>query len=102
MGGLSGRGSIRGKTRLHLRRGQMSENARWRELQDLFEQVPVGDSAKDRLFAEMGRPGRIYHGLHHLETLWPPHALYSTDAGLSGARPPRLLACCIAYHDSVY
>jgi predicted metal-dependent HD superfamily phosphohydrolase len=80
----------------------MAEHARWRELQDLFEHVPLGDSVKDRLFAEMSRPGRVYHGLHHLETLWRRHALYSRDAGLSGAGPTRLLACTIAYHDSVY
>jgi len=80
----------------------MAENARWRELQDLFEHVPLGDSAKDRLFAEMSRPGRVYHGLHHLVTLWRRHGVYSPEAGLAGAGPTRLLACAIAYHDSVY
>ena len=80
----------------------MAENVRWRELQDLFEHVPLGDSAKDGLFAEMGRPGRVYHGLRHLETLWRRHGLYSPEAGLAGAGPTRLLACTIAYHDSVY
>ena len=100
-GGLSG-GDPSNKKRPHLRREQMAESARWRELQDLFDHVPLGDAAKDRLFAEMGRPGRVYHGLHHLETLWRRHALYSPAAGLSGAGPTRLLACTIAYHDSVY
>jgi len=80
----------------------MVENARWRELQDLFDHVPVGDPAKDRLFAEMSRPGRHYHGLRHLEILWRRHGLYSPQAGLSGPGPTRLLACTIAYHDSVY
>ena len=75
---------------------------RWRQLQDLFEHVPVGDPAKDGLLAEMSRPGRVYHGLQHLETLWRRHELYSPEAGLAGAGPTRLLACTIAYHDSVY
>ena len=70
----------------------MAENVRWRELQDLFEHVPLGDSAKDGLFAEMGRPGRVYHGLRHLETLWRRHGLYSPEAGLAGEGPTRLLA----------
>jgi predicted metal-dependent HD superfamily phosphohydrolase len=80
----------------------MAENARWRELQDLFEHVPLEDPIKDRLLAEMSRPGRIYHGVKHLEILWRRHGLYSVEAGLAGPAPTRLLACAIAYHDSVY
>src|SRR5271168_2553376 len=94
--------SVRGRTRPHLRRGQMAENVRWQELHDLFEHVPLGDSAKEQLFAEMSRPGRVYHGLRHLATLWRRHGLYSPEAGLTGAGLTRLLACTIAYHDSVY
>ena len=89
-------------TRAHFRRGQMAANARWRKLQDLFEHVPVDEPAKDRLFAEMSRPGRLYHGVAHLETLWRRHGLYSAEAGLDGSAPTALLACTIAYHDSVY
>src|SRR5271154_4938164 len=92
-------GSIRARTRPHLRRGQMAENVRWRELQDLFEHVPLGDSAKDRLFAEMGRPGRVYHGLRHLETLWRRHGLYSPEAGLAGEGPTPLPAWHIPRHE---
>jgi len=62
----------------------------------------LSDLAKDRLLAEMSRPGRVYHGVGHLETLWRRHGLYSPEAGLAGPAPTRLLACAIAYHDSVY
>src|ERR1700739_1397436 len=94
--------SVRGRTRPHLRQGQMAENVRWRELQDLFEHVPLGDSAKDGLFAEMGRPGRLYHGLRHLETLWRRHGLYSPEAGLAGAGPAPPFARPIAFHGSAH
>jgi len=99
-GGLFGNESK--MMRAHLRQGQMAANPRWRKLQDLFEHVPLDEPAKDRLFAEMSRPGRLYHGVAHLETLWRRHGLYSAEAGLDGSALTRLLACAIAYHDSVY
>jgi predicted metal-dependent HD superfamily phosphohydrolase len=80
----------------------MADTARWRELQDLMEQVPVDDDAKDRLLAEMSRPARRYHGVGHLATLWARHRLYAAEAGLDGKEANVLLACAIAYHDSVY
>lgn len=80
----------------------MAETARWRELQDLLEHVPLDDDAKDRLLAEMSRPGRHYHGVGHLATLWRRHRLYAAEAGLDEPEANALLACAIAYHDSVY
>lgn len=76
--------------------------ARWGRLQDLLEATPLADEAKDRLFQEMSRPERHYHGVDHLESLWRLHRRYAQAAGLAGAENDRLVACAIAWHDSVY
>jgi predicted metal-dependent HD superfamily phosphohydrolase len=80
----------------------MGINPRWGPIQDLLDVTPVGDAAKDRLFQEMSRPERHYHGVGHLQNLWGLHRLYSSRAGLSGPVSDRLVACAIAWHDSVY
>lgn len=80
----------------------MAVSARWRELQDLFDQVPLDDGAKERLYEEMSRRGRHYHGVGHLAALWRLYRLYSGPAGLANPAIDRLVACAIAYHDSVY
>ena len=80
----------------------MAVSARWRGLQDLFDHVPLDDNAKERLFDEMSRPDRLYHGVAHLETLWLRHRLYSARVGLATPEIDTLVACAIAYHDSVF
>jgi predicted metal-dependent HD superfamily phosphohydrolase len=80
----------------------MAASTRWRGLDDLFENVPLDDRAKRRLFDEMSKPDRLYHGVGHLELLWRRHRLYSAGAGLADRAIDRLVACAIAYHDSVY
>ncbi len=80
----------------------MAASAGWRELHDLFENVPLDDRAKRRLFDEMSKPDRLYHGVGHLELLWRRHRLYSAAVGLADPVIDRLVACAIAYHDSVY
>lgn len=80
----------------------MAVSARWGGLQDLFEHVPLDDRAKGQLFDEMSRPDRLYHGVGHLETLWRRHRLYSGRVGLADPVTDTLVACAIAYHDSVY
>ena len=80
----------------------MAVSARWSGLQDLFDHIPLGDEAKARLFAEMSRPDRLYHGVGHLETLWRRHRLYSARVGLATPAIDTLVACAIAYHDSVF
>jgi len=80
----------------------MALSARWRGLQDLFDHVPLDDRAKGELFIEMSRPDRRYHGVVHLETLWRRHRLYSGHAGLDTPAIDTLVACAIAYHDSVF
>jgi predicted metal-dependent HD superfamily phosphohydrolase len=79
----------------------MAKHARGR-LQDLLDEAPVDPEAKDRLFQEMSRPERHYHGVAHLEGLWRIHKRYSERAGLAGPEADRLVACAIAWHDSVY
>ncbi|MBV8474012.1 MAG: hypothetical protein JO234_11400, partial [Hyphomicrobiales bacterium] len=74
----------------------------WGRLQDLLDEAPVSQEAKDRLFQEMSRPERHYHGVGHLEGLWRTHKRYSGPAGLAGREADRLVACAIAWHDSVY
>jgi predicted metal-dependent HD superfamily phosphohydrolase len=80
----------------------MALSARWGGLQDLFEHVPLDDRAKAALFDEMSRPDRLYHGVGHLETLWRRHRLYSGRVGLGTPAVDTLVACAIAYHDSVF
>jgi predicted metal-dependent HD superfamily phosphohydrolase len=80
----------------------MAKQARWGRLQDLFDHVPLGDEAKERLFDEMSLPRRHYHSVAHLEALWRRHRLYSASAGFTDPEIDKLVACAIAYHDSVY
>ena len=80
----------------------MAASARWRGLQDLFEHVPLDDRAKGQLIDEMSKPNRLYHGVGHLELLWRRHRLYSGGVGLADPAIDTLVACAIAYHDSVY
>ena len=80
----------------------MATDVGWGRLQDLFDAVPLAAEAKDRLFQEMSRPERHYHGVGHLENLWRIHQLYAARAGLAGPHADRLVACAIAWHDSVY
>jgi predicted metal-dependent HD superfamily phosphohydrolase len=80
----------------------MASHARWRELQDLLEHVPVDDRARTQLLKEMSRPERLYHGVKHLELLWRRHRQYAERAGLADPAIDTLVACAIAYHDSVY
>jgi predicted metal-dependent HD superfamily phosphohydrolase len=80
----------------------MAARTRWRGLQDLFEHVPLDDRAKGQLIDEMSKPNRLYHGVGHLELLWRRHRLYSGGVGLADPAIDTLVACAIAYHDSVY
>ena len=84
------------------RKEPMATDARWGPLQDLLDETPLDDVVKDRLFHEMSRPERHYHGVGHLQDLWRLHRRYAGRAGLSGPEADRLVACAIAWHDSVY
>ncbi len=80
----------------------MSEDARWWKLRDLFDHVPVDNQAKGQLFDEMNGATRLYHGVAHLELLWRRHLEYSPRVGLNEPAIETLIACAIAFHDSVY
>ena len=84
------------------RKEPMATDARWGPLQELLDETPLDDAVKDRLFHEMSRSERHYHGVGHLQTLWRLHRRYAARAGLSGQEADRLVACAIAWHDSVY
>ncbi|HEY1942953.1 MAG TPA: hypothetical protein VGH40_12595 [Roseiarcus sp.] len=80
----------------------MAKHARWERLQDLLDEAPLDAAVKDALFQEMSRPERHYHGVAHLEALWRRHRRLSERSGLAGPEADRLVACAIAWHDSVY
>ena len=80
----------------------MVKHPHWGRLQDLLDAAPLDAAAKDRLVQEMSRPERLYHGVAHIEGLWRLHRQYAEPAGLAGPEADRLVACAIAWHDSVY
>lgn len=80
----------------------MTKASPWGPLEDLFSHVPLDDRAKAELFQAMSGPTRSYHGIGHLETLWRRHRQYAEGAGLSSPDITTLVACAIAFHDSVY
>ena len=45
---------------------------------------------------------RHYHGVGHLALLWRRHRLYAAAESLRAPDIETLIACAIAYHDSVY
>ena len=59
----------------------------------------VAPAAKQHLLACMSEPHRVYHRLSHLDVLWRRHTMLR--AGF-GEDMERLIACAIAFHDSVY
>jgi predicted metal-dependent HD superfamily phosphohydrolase len=69
---------------------------------DLLAHVPVERDAKALLRMRMSEPTRRYHGIGHLEVLWRRHCTFAGDAGLTDPSITTLIACAIAYHDSVY
>jgi predicted metal-dependent HD superfamily phosphohydrolase len=68
----------------------------------LLARVPLSDRAKSELTATMESEGRRYHGVGHLAQLWRRHRLYAAAEGLTAPEVEPLIACAIAYHDSVY
>lgn len=82
--------------------GEPPPPAHWAGLDDLFRHVPLGEDSKRRLFEEMNRPGRLYHGVNHIAQLWRRHRRFAAEAGLDDPDIDRLMACTIAWHDSVY
>lgn len=80
----------------------MAQSARWRGLSDLFEHVPLDDIAKGRLVDKMSNPIRRYHDVSHPELLWRRHRLYADRADFANPAIDALIACAIAYHDSIY
>jgi predicted metal-dependent HD superfamily phosphohydrolase len=80
----------------------MARETRWGKLQGLLDEVPLDGAVKDRLYQEMSRPERHYHGVGHLENLWRLHRRYAGAAGLASPEADRLVACAITWHDCVY
>ena len=80
----------------------MKPGSPWGPLEDLFQHVPLDDRAKNELYAQMSAPSRLYHGVGHLELLWRRNVKYRERAGLTDPEIQTLLACAIAFHDSVY
>jgi predicted metal-dependent HD superfamily phosphohydrolase len=72
------------------------------DFDDLLTHVPLDSEPKAELTARMSEPSRRYHGIGHLEVLWRRHRAHADEAGLADPMVTMLIACAIAYHDSVY
>jgi predicted metal-dependent HD superfamily phosphohydrolase len=73
-----------------------------RDFEALLARVPLSGPAKSELTAMMETDDRHYHGVGHLALLWRRHRLYAAAEGLTAPEIETLIACAIAYHDSVY
>ena len=69
---------------------------------DMMSHVPVGDAATAALRVRMSADTRHYHDLRHLAVLWRRHRLFEGAGDWASPLATRLIACAIAYHDSVY
>ncbi len=72
------------------------------EFSELISLAPVSARAKDELAAAMEARGRYYHTTKHLAQLWRRHRRHAAAEGFDGPEIEKLIACAIAYHDSVY
>jgi predicted metal-dependent HD superfamily phosphohydrolase len=72
------------------------------DFDDLLSHVPIDDAAKARLTGKMTESTRRYHGVNHLTLLWQRHRIYGAHTVLAVPALTALVACAIAYHDSIY
>ena len=73
-----------------------------KEFGDLLARAPVSARAKSELKASMEAAGRFYHTTAHLAQLWRRHRRYAAVEGFDVPAIEMLIACAIAYHDSIY
>lgn len=73
-----------------------------RMLDHLLQTAGLDLPARAEILQSMGAPGRHYHGLGHLGVLWSRHRRFSRGTGFAAAKPSRLIACAIAFHDAIY
>jgi predicted metal-dependent HD superfamily phosphohydrolase len=73
-----------------------------KEFSELLTLTPVSERAKTALAASMGAPFRHYHNMAHLAQLWRRHRRHAAAEGFDAPPVELLIACAIAYHDSVY
>lgn len=71
-------------------------------LHDLLATARLSAPARNAVLRRMGLPRRHYHGLGHLAVLWTRHRRFSVGTPYRAARANRLIACAIAFHDTVY
>ena len=72
------------------------------DFDELLSLVPVDGMAKARLAGKMTEPNRRYHNADHLMLLWRRHQLHGRGTVFSEPGLTTLIACAIAYHDSIY
>ena len=73
-----------------------------KEFSDLMTLTPVSLRAKADLKAAMEASGRFYHTTAHLAQLWRRHCRFAAAEGFDVPEVEVLIACAIAYHDSIY
>jgi predicted metal-dependent HD superfamily phosphohydrolase len=71
-------------------------------LHDLISTAALSDAAHNIVLRQMGAPRRHYHGLSHLATLWTRHCRFGGGTSFVAPSSSRLIACAIAFHDTVY
>lgn len=71
-------------------------------VRELLLRLPVREAARHKLVALMSAPGRYYHNLSHIGTLWQRHCQFGAGTEFRAQAVELLIACAIAYHDAVY
>jgi len=71
-------------------------------LYGLLSTAGLSQAARHLVLRQMGMPWRHYHGLEHLAILWTRHRRYGMGTPFLAPYASRLIACAIAFHDTVY
>jgi len=71
-------------------------------LRGLLSTAGLSATARHIVLRRMSMPWRHYHGLEHLALLWTRHRRYGVGTPFLAPPASRLIACAIAFHDTVY
>ena len=71
-------------------------------MSDLLANTAATDAARADVVGRLSAPGRHYHGLDHVATLWARHREHGASAGFDSPEACRLVGSVIAFHDAVY
>jgi predicted metal-dependent HD superfamily phosphohydrolase len=71
-------------------------------LHELLSAAGLSRRARTVVLRHMGAPWRRYHGRLHIGLLWFRHRRFARGTPFGSPQASRLIACAIAFHDSVY